>query len=108
MEEKYSDQRSEQRMGHGGAHEETGNKRVEKMMAECKYRFVVDESKCTGCLTCVESCPNEVLESKDGRPYAVRQAECEGCEVCVAVCEQEAVVIAEDSDCQANDTKGES
>jgi Pyruvate/2-oxoacid:ferredoxin oxidoreductase delta subunit len=65
-------------------------------MSECKYRFVVDESKCIGCLTCVESCPSEVLESRDGHPEAVRQAECEGCEVCVAVCEEEAIEIEED------------
>jgi Na+-translocating ferredoxin:NAD+ oxidoreductase RNF subunit RnfB len=77
-------------------------------MEECKYRFVVDESKCIGCSNCVESCPNEVLESKNGQPHAVRQAECEGCEVCVAVCEQEAIEIEEESYCQAKDTKGES
>ena len=84
-------------LGPGGGNEETGDSRVEKNMSECKYRFVVDESKCTGCLTCVESCPNEVLESKDGQPHAVRQDECEGCEVCVAVCEQEAIEIEEES-----------
>ncbi len=65
-------------------------------MGECKYRFVVDKSKCIGCSTCVESCPSEVLESKDGEPHAARQAECEGCEVCVAVCEQEAIEIEEE------------
>ena len=83
-------------LGPGGGNEETGDSRVEKNMSECKYRFMVDESKCTGCLTCVESCPNEVLESKDGQPHAVRQDECEGCEVCVAVCEQEAIEIEEE------------
>ena len=62
---------------------------------ECRYRFVVDESKCIGCSVCVETCPNEVLESEDGQPCAVRQEDCEGCEVCVAVCEQEAIEIEE-------------
>ena len=67
-------------------------------MADCKYRFVVDETKCIGCSTCIESCPNEVLESMDGKPEAVRQDACEGCEVCVAVCEQEAIEIEETSE----------
>jgi Pyruvate/2-oxoacid:ferredoxin oxidoreductase delta subunit len=64
-----------------------------KIVEDCKYRFVVDESKCIGCSTCVDTCPNDVLESKDGQPTAVRPGECEGCEVCVAVCEQEAIEI---------------
>ena len=67
-------------------------------MADYRYRFVVDETKCIGCSMCVESCPKEVLESKDGKPEAVRQAACEGCEVCTAVCEQEAIEIEETSE----------
>ena len=62
-------------------------------MTDCQYKFVVDESKCIGCSVCVETCPNDVLESKDGHPCAVRQESCEGCEVCVAVCDQEAIEI---------------
>jgi Pyruvate/2-oxoacid:ferredoxin oxidoreductase delta subunit len=68
------------------------------MMADCKYRFVADETKCIGCSKCVETCPNEVLESRDGQPEAVRQDACEGCEVCMAVCEQEAVKIEKTPD----------
>ncbi len=66
-----------------------------KKVTGSKFRFVVDESKCIGCSVCVESCPNEVLESKDGQPFAVRSEECEGCEVCVALCDQEAIEIEE-------------
>jgi len=66
-----------------------------KKVPGLKFRFVVDESKCIGCSVCVESCPNEVLESKDGQPFAVRSEECEGCEVCVALCDQEAIEIEE-------------
>jgi Pyruvate/2-oxoacid:ferredoxin oxidoreductase delta subunit len=68
------------------------------MMADCKYRVVVDETKCIGCSMCVETCPNEVLESRDGQPEAVRQDACEGCEVCMAVCEQEAIKIEKTPD----------
>lgn len=60
-----------------------------------RFRFVVDESKCIGCSVCVESCPNEVLESRDGHPFASQPEKCEGCEVCVALCDQEAIEIEE-------------
>ncbi|MGD9043809.1 MAG: 4Fe-4S binding protein [Desulfobacterales bacterium] len=62
---------------------------------ECRYRFDVDESKCIGCQVCVESCPNDVLETKDGCPVMVQPEACEGCEVCAALCEQEAIKIKE-------------
>ncbi len=73
----------------------TEKKKEEKRTAECMYRFIVDDSKCIGCSVCVESCPNAVLELKDGCPFAVQPEKCEGCEVCVALCEQEAIEIEE-------------
>ncbi len=74
---------------------QTKERTKEKKVAGPKFRFVVDESKCIGCLVCVESCPNEVLESRDGHPFASQPEKCEGCEVCVALCDQEAIEIEE-------------
>lgn len=59
------------------------------------YRFLVDEAKCIGCAVCVESCPNSVLENREGRPVAVHQEQCEGCNVCLALCAQDAITIEE-------------
>jgi len=75
--------------------EEAKKKTMDSTETECRYRFVVDESKCIGCQVCVESCPNDVLETKDGCPIAVQPEACEGCEVCAVLCEQEAIEIEE-------------
>ena len=75
--------------------EEAERKKVETTETACRYRFVVDESKCIGCQVCVESCPNDVLDTKDGCPFAVQPEACEGCEVCAVLCEQEAIEIEE-------------
>ena len=75
--------------------EEAENKKMDANNTGGRYRFVVDESKCIGCQVCVESCPNDVLETKDGCPIAVQPEACEGCEVCAVLCEQEAIEIEE-------------
>ena len=75
--------------------EKADNKKEDSKEADCAYRFVLDESKCIGCRVCVETCPNDVLETKDGFPVAVQPEACEGCEVCTALCEQEAIDIEE-------------
>jgi Pyruvate/2-oxoacid:ferredoxin oxidoreductase delta subunit len=59
------------------------------------YRFLLDEAKCIGCSVCAESCPNNVLENREGHPVAVHQERCEGCNVCVALCAQDAITIEE-------------
>jgi NAD-dependent dihydropyrimidine dehydrogenase PreA subunit len=71
------------------------DKTKEKQVAEPKFRFCVDESACIGCGICVETCPNDILELRDGHPFAYQPEDCEGCEVCVAVCDQEAIEIEE-------------
>lgn len=77
---------------------DSGMKEMDSNQTQCSYTFVVDESKCIGCQVCVQSCPNDVLDTKDGLPIAVHPEECEGCEVCVAMCEQEAVEIKEEKE----------
>lgn len=51
---------------------------------------VVDADVCTGCETCVDTCPSEAIRMKDG--IAVVDADlCVDCESCVDECPAEAI-----------------
>lgn len=53
---------------------------------------VVDAEKCTGCESCVESCPLEAISMKDG--LAVVDAEtCGDCGACIDACPVEAISL---------------
>ena len=45
----------------------------------------IDKEKCTGCGTCVETCPNEAIELKDNIAD-VDPEKCVECGVCVDNC----------------------
>ncbi len=53
---------------------------------------VVDSEKCTGCESCVDSCPVDAIEMKDD--LAVIDADtCSDCGACVDACPVEAITI---------------
>jgi len=51
---------------------------------------VVDAEKCTGCESCVESCPLDAIEMKDD-VAVVDEDTCGDCGACVDVCPVEAI-----------------
>jgi NAD-dependent dihydropyrimidine dehydrogenase PreA subunit len=55
----------------------------------------VDKDKCTGCGTCVETCPMEVFEIKDEKSVPVKPEECIVCRACEVQCPEEAIQIIE-------------
>lgn len=59
----------------------------------------VDEEKCTGCGTCIDTCPVEVfeLQEKDGKTLSVVVAEdeCIVCRACEVQCSEEAIEVIE-------------
>lgn len=59
------------------------------------YRVIVDTQKCIGDGECVDVCPVEVYEMRDGKAVAVNMEECLGCESCVEVCDQKAIIVEE-------------
>ena len=60
------------------------------------YKITVDTAKCVGDGECVDVCPVEVYELRDGKAVPVNMAECLGCESCVEVCDQDAIVVEEE------------
>ncbi|MCD4728107.1 MAG: 4Fe-4S binding protein [Pirellulales bacterium] len=53
---------------------------------------VVDSEKCTGCESCVDSCPVEAIEMKDD--LAVIDADtCSDCGACIDACPVEAITL---------------
>jgi len=59
------------------------------------YQLTIDKEKCNGCGECVDICPAEVLEMKDGKSEAVNIDECLGCESCVETCPESAITLTE-------------
>ena len=59
------------------------------------FTVTVDAEKCIGCEECVEVCPVDVYEMKDGKSDPVNADECLGCESCIEVCEQDAITVEE-------------
>ena len=51
---------------------------------------IVDSEKCTGCETCVESCPVEAIKM-DGGKAVVDADTCVDCGQCVDACPTEAI-----------------
>lgn len=51
--------------------------------------------KCNGCGTCVDVCPVEVFELKEGKSVAVNPDECLVCQACVVQCPDGAIEVIE-------------
>lgn len=58
-------------------------------------KIVVDDQKCTGCGTCVDTCPVGVYEVKDGKSVPVKIEECLVCRACEAQCPENAIQVVE-------------
>jgi NAD-dependent dihydropyrimidine dehydrogenase PreA subunit len=56
----------------------------------------IDEQRCTGCGTCVDSCPMDVLRMDDEllRAVIVYPQDCGLCAMCEVDCPEQAVYVA--------------
>ncbi|SFM33370.1 4Fe-4S binding protein [Methanolobus profundi] len=53
----------------------------------------VYENNCTGCGSCVEACPNDILELKDGVCFPEKMDACQYCLTCVKACDYGAIKV---------------
>ena len=51
---------------------------------------VVDDTKCTGCETCVDECPAVAIEMMNEKAKVIKDL-CVDCQTCVDVCPSEAI-----------------
>jgi NAD-dependent dihydropyrimidine dehydrogenase PreA subunit len=58
-------------------------------------KIVVDNAKCTGCGTCVDTCPVAVYEVKDKKSVPVKTDECLVCRACEVQCPEAAIQVIE-------------
>lgn len=57
---------------------------------------VIDESKCTGCNSCIEICPIEIFKLEENKAKVAKPKECIGCRACEIQCPENCIVIKED------------
>ena len=58
-------------------------------------KIVVDNAKCTGDGTCVDTCPVGVFEMKDGKSVPVKPQEYLVCRACEVQCPEAAIQVIE-------------
>jgi NAD-dependent dihydropyrimidine dehydrogenase PreA subunit len=55
------------------------------------WTIKIDHDKCIGAGDCVDVCPSDVFELKDGKSFAPNVDDCIECCACVTACPTEAI-----------------
>jgi len=64
----------------------------------CTYRIIPEieiQGECNSCKACVEACPRDILENRDGKIVVKDVLNCSMCMGCVKVCEENAIEVME-------------
>lgn len=58
-------------------------------------KIVVNNDKCTGCSTCVDTCPVGVYQLENGKSIPKKPDECLVCRACEVQCAEGAIQVIE-------------
>ena len=58
-----------------------------------KVEVKIDSLLCTGCGTCKNSCPTDVIRMKDGKAVVIYGEDCQGCFLCEFDCPVDAIFV---------------
>lgn len=56
--------------------------------------YYIDPDECQGCGDCIDACPEDAIEGKDGYIHIIDQDLCEQCGKCVAACDEGCIKTA--------------
>ncbi len=56
--------------------------------------YYIDPDECIGCGECIDACPEEAIEGKDGFIHMIDQDLCEQCGKCVSACDEGCIKTA--------------
>ena len=56
--------------------------------------YYIDPDECIGCGECIDACPEDAIEGKDGYIHIIDQDLCEQCGKCVAACDEGCIKTA--------------
>ena len=76
-----------------GAASRAGIPMAKGTLKTAAYTSVVDETKCSGCGTCIEVCPYNAISKNEKGLAEVTAAVCKGCGVCGASCPDRAITM---------------
>ncbi len=76
-----------------GAASRAGIPMAKRTLKTAAYSSVVDETKCSGCGTCIEVCPYNAISKNEKGLAEVTAAVCKGCGVCGASCPEKAITM---------------
>ena len=76
-----------------GAASRAGIPMAKGTLKTAAYSSVVDETKCSGCGTCIEVCPYNAITKNERGLAQVTEAVCKGCGVCGATCPERAITM---------------
>jgi len=67
-------------------------KQCEPNICSALMNIYIDPHKCNGCQECIDVCPEDCIDGKDGFIHMIDDFDCSKCGKCIEVCEEEAII----------------